>query len=319
MILPAKHFSRQLLITIILGPVVYGTGAQAQEVYYFGDRARDLEVSADAETLFSFPAPPFARVCQPSGVVELYPLVDNQELDHFLIPRGIQSSQFSGLPTGSASEEPGSSSGGRGSNSDLAARHLKLLPKRTAGTTTCAIRLSNEQVINVRLTLSKMVNKPIIEFRSIMEKAKAGAALSQALGPINLFRAFVSGGDVAHLADETPAGSSNNGPGESEKSDHLRKSTSLASYSLVFVGTDKDLYKAWRFEGTAISDFSAAQAIRNAKLGEFYFSVFRERGASLGQKTQTNTRPSFQKGQGFLFFVLSRSDISTQEMMEKLP
>jgi hypothetical protein len=164
-----------------------------------------------------------------------------------------------------------------------------------------------------------MVNKPIIEFRSIMEKAKAGAALSQALGPINMFRAFVSGGDLAFLADETPLGSGNFGPGETARSDHLRKSTALASYALVFVGTDKDLFKAWRFEGTAARDFSAPQTIKDVKLGEFYFSVFRQQAGSSPPKMPVSPRPTFRKGDSFVFFVLSRSDITTGEMMGKLP
>ncbi len=319
MTLLAKHFNSLVLFcTTITGFLVHSGYSQAQEIYYFSDRARDLEVSAESETLLSFPVPPFARVCQPAGIIELYPVESTNDLDNFLIPRGIQNSQVAGLPPTAGVSDNGVAGEGGGA-SDLVARHLKLVPKRTSGTTTCAIRLTNEQVINVRLTLSKMVSKPIIEFRSIMEKAKSGAVLSQALGPINLFRAFVSGGDLAFLAEETPSESNNFGRDNSSSSRQLRRSTSIGSYQLVYVGTDKDLFKAWKFEGTAGRDFSAPQAVKDAKLGEFYFSTFRARDPASPSKIATNPRPIFRKGDEFLFYVLSRGDISPKEMMERLP
>ena len=62
--------------------------ASAQEIYYFSDKARDLEVSADAETLLVFPAAPFARVCQPTEIAEFYPLQSVDELQSMLLPSG---------------------------------------------------------------------------------------------------------------------------------------------------------------------------------------------------------------------------------------
>lgn len=317
MTLLAKHFNKLVLIfSAVAGYLVPIGQIQAQEIYYFSDHARDLDVSAEAETLLAFPVPPFARVCQPSGIIELYPLESANDLDNFLIPRGIQSSQIAGLPSNSGvSDKAGDGSGA----SDIVARHLKLVPKRTSGTTTCAIRLTNEQVINVRITLSKMVSKPIIEFRSIMEKAKSGAVLSQALGPINLFRALVSGGDLAFLAEETPSESSHPGNDQSSSMRQLRRSTSIGSYRLAYVGTDKDLFKAWKFEGKADRDFSATQFVKDAKLGEFYFSTFRARESASPSKIAGNPKPTFRKGDEFLFYVLSRGDISPKEMMERLP
>jgi hypothetical protein len=316
MILLAKHFNKLILFCVAgAGFVAPSVDSQAQEIYYFGTHVRDLEVSAEAETLLAFPVPPFARVCQPAGIVELYPLESTDDLDNFLIPRGIQSSHVTGLPSDSFGSDRNGDGGGA---PDIVARHLKLVPKRTSGSTTCAIRLTNEQIVNVRIVPTKMISKPIVEFRSIIEKARSGAVLSQALGPINLFRAFVSGGDLTFLAEETPSESHHIGNESSSSKRQLRRSTSIASYRLVYVGTDKDLFKAWKFEGRALLDFSATQSIKDAKLGEFYFSTFRARDSNPPQKLAM-APPTFRKGQEFLFYVLTRGDISPKEILERLP
>lgn len=309
-----RSFKGRLLALALFWLVVPHPAASAQEIFYFSDRARDLEVSADAEALLSFPAPPFARVCQPSGILDLYPVDHVQDLNSVVIPRGIQGSAAAGLPTSSVADH-----GPVAPESEMLARHLKLVPKRTSGAALCAIRLANEQVINVRFVLSKMVSKPMIEFKSTVEKAKSGAVISQALGPINLFRSLVSGGDLAFLADETPSdqiyGPRNNlGP-----SPPLSKSTNCARYRLLYVGTDRDLYKAWKFEGTAGRDFTASLALKNVQLGEVYFSSFKVKSTKDRNRSDDPQKKRIRKGDNFTLFVLSRGDISASEMLERLP
>ena len=314
MIYRAKHFKRTLLYVAYLLIWAPTQIARAQEIYYFSDHARDLEVSADSESLLTFPAPPFARVCQPSGIVDLYPVDGAGDLDAFLVPRGMQNGAATGLPTAGSTERQTIAP-----ESDQLARHLKIVPKRSSGSALCAIRLTNEQVVNVRFVLSKMVSKPIIEFRSVMEKARSGAVLSQALGPINLFRSLVSGGDLAFLADETPSDEIHTGRSEPTISRKLTKSTVSAHYRLLYVGTDKDLYKAWKFEGTAERDLPTSQPLRDPRLGEIYFSAFIAKTTDSNSKAPVSAKKQIHKGDDFTFYVLTRGDISPSEMMERLP
>ncbi len=309
-----RSFKGTILALALFWFVAPLSAARAQEIFYFSDRARDLEVSADAEALLSFPAPPFARVCQPSGILDLYPVDNVQDLNSVVIPRGIQGSAVTGLPTSSVSDH-----GAVAPESEMLARHLKLVPKRTSGAALCAIRLANEQVINVRFVLSKMVSKPIVEFKSTVEKAKSGALISQALGPINLFRSLVSGGDLAFLADETPSDEANGSRNDPGPSRSLSKSTDLARYHLLYVGTDRDLYKAWKFEGTAGRDFTASLALKNVQLGEVYFSSFKVKSTKDRNRSDDPQKKRIRKGDDFTLFVLSRGDISPMEMLERLP
>jgi hypothetical protein len=296
--------SKAFVLLSAFGSMLASPMALGQDVYYFSDRPRDLEVSADSETLLSFPAAPFARVCQPAGIVEFYPLTSAGELEGMLVPQGVQ---YKGL----AGPGEGVASGGEGS--ELLSKHLKLVPKRQSGQTTCAIRLVNEQVINVRLTLAKMLAKPIIDFRSIYEKARGGALVTASLGSLNLFRALLLGGDLTFLADETPSQQGNGG----ERSRPFGRATDLASYELAYVGTDKESFKAWKFSGTAAKPFRVA-SIKDAKVGDFYFSAFRptENG---GKTKAVQSKHQFAKGDNFYFFVLSRVDITVSEMLGRLP
>ncbi len=309
-----RSFKGTILALALFWFVAPYSAVRAQEIFYFSDRARDLEVSADAEALLSFPAPPFARVCQPSGILDLYPVDHVRDLHSVVIPRGIQGSAVTSLPNSSNSDH-----GAVAPESEMLARHLKLVPKRTSGVALCAIRLANEQVINVRFVLSKMVSKPIIEFKSTVEKAKSGAVISQALGPINLFRSLVSGGDLAFMADETPNDQVNGFRKDPGPSRPLSKSTDSARYRLLYVGTDRDLYKAWKFEGTAERDFAASLALKNAQLGEVYFSSFKVKGTKDRSKFDNPQTNQVRKGDDFTLFVLSRGDISPTEMLERLP
>ena len=314
----AKHFKQTIFCAICT--LIFCDVGLAQEIYYFSDRPRDLEVSANSESLLTFPAPAYARVCQPSGAVDLYPIENTGELDNFMVPMGMQSPGAKGLPM-TGEQSPGNVGN---SEPEMLARHLKLVPKKTSGAAVCAIRLTNEQVINVRFVLNQMVSKPMVEFRSILEKAKSGAVISQALGPLNLFRAFVSGGDIAFLAEDTPSESSPDATmskhDSAQRSRSLSKSTSLGTYRLVYVGTDKDLYKAWRFEGTAEKDFAPSQGLKDVRLGELYFSAFQVRaGANANKSPNVTSRKMIKKGDEFNFFVLSRGDISPKEIMERLP
>lgn len=310
----ANHFKKYIYFGLFFSQWIASI-SHAQEIFYFSDHARDLEVSSNSETMLSFPSPPYARVCQPSGILDLYPIESADDLESVSLPLGFQDSGSKGLPlTGDSPQKVNAST-----DSELTASHLKLIPKKTSGSAVCAIRLSNEQVINVRFILNDLVSKPLIEFRSLLEKARSGSAYNETLGPINIFRAILSGGDLAFLVDDTPTlltsnDSTKNGI-EILHSKPFTKSTPLASYRLEYVGTDKDLYKAWRFEGLAEKEIATSQDLRNVKIGELYFSAFQR----LSQEKSPDYVPTIHSGEKFKLFVLSRGDISAQEMMEKLP
>jgi hypothetical protein len=283
--------------------------ASAQEIYYFSDKARDLEVSADAETLLVFPAAPFARVCQPVDIAEFYPLENADELQSMMLPSGVQ------YKTLSAAQDAGAGGGASGGENTMLSRHLKLVPRRQAGSTTCAIRLVNEQVVNVRIVLTKMIAKPIIDFRSSLEKARGGAAITASLGSLNLFRSLSLGGELSFLVDETPT-ESQTGEGGSTRT-HLTRRTDTATYRLAYVGTDKEHFKAWKFEGEADKAFRALP-MKDARIGDFYFSAFRP--AKAGDKVvNVPANYQFEAGEKFNLYVLSRSDITVNEMLGRLP
>jgi hypothetical protein len=237
-------------------------------------------------------------------VVELYPLESVGELEGLLVPSGMN---YKALPSESGS-------GGKSSHDDLLAKHLRLVPKRQAGTTTCAIRLVDGQVVTIRLVLGKMVAKPAVEFRSAWAKARGGAEIATTLGSLELFRALLLGGDLTFLVDETP-------PQERERHGERPVKYSLTdttSYELQYVGTDKESFKAWKFRGTAAQTFRPVP-IKDARLGDFYFSAFLPVSSGSGAGVPTSPTHEFGRGEEFYFYVLSRSDISVREMLERLP
>jgi hypothetical protein len=129
----------------------------------------------------------------------------------------------------------------------------------------------------------------------------------------------VSGGDLAFLADETPSDEANGSRNDPGPSRSLSKSTDLARYHLLYVGTDRDLYKAWKFEGTAGRDFTASLALKNVQLGEVYFSSFKVKSTKDRNRSDDPQKKRIRKGDDFTLFVLSRGDISPMEMLERLP
>ncbi len=267
--------------------------AFAEFVHYFGDEPRVLEVNANEKTLLAFPAPAYTQICQPSGVIALDTLVNRDEIQQILPHASAMSFIERADKSGSTQiQDPA----GQGEERDsLVASLLKLTPLRQQGQTTCAIKLVSGETAMITFVLSETIQRPAVELQNIARVTEP-AKVATKLGGLNIFRDLVSGGNLTYLIEISP-----------NKNSHK---TENARYRLVYLGSDDQNFKAWRFRGEARKDFTAPLFIES-KMGQLLFSAWR------GNNYQNPRK--FAAGEPFEFYALTGADVSYTELVAKLP
>jgi len=254
----------------------------AFEQVYYGDGIKDVIVNSQEASLLVFPSPPVARVCHPSGVIDFFP-VETDEMDSSTTLNSINWNQSMHKTTGDGTE-----------------RMLKLRPYKNGEVTLCDVKLANQETVTLRFKTSETIKRPSLEFVNIFAK-QAKKERRYETDSLNVFQGFVSGGELFDFYDITTS-----------KSDLVSKSTSKGRYEIAYIGTDREKYKVWQLKVTPLKRSSHLPELKNVQLNQLYFSAWKStRGAGV--------KPRWVEDQPIGLFILSSNDISTEELLEKLP
>lgn len=242
----------------------------AFEQVHYGDGTKDVIVNSQESSLLMFPAPPIARVCHPSGVVDFFPIEE-------------------GVPEANATLNSVEWNLNQTKvSSDSTERMLKLRPYQDSRTTLCDIKLANSETATLRFKTSSSIKRPSIEFVNVFS-GKTKNLRKYDNDSLGVFQKFISGGELFDFYDVTTS-----------KDDPASKTTTLAKYAIQYVGTDREKYKVWKLQVSPKSNSIIQTKLKNVQLNQIHFSAWkREKELSL--------------------FILSSNDISTEELMEKLP
>ena len=243
----------------------------AFEQVHYGDGIKDVVVNSQESSLLLFPAPPIARVCHPSGVVDFFPL--EEEPTQETNPTLNTIDWNLGQPK---------------SANDSMERMLKLRPYQESQTTLCDIKLANSETVTLRFKTSPQIKRPSIEFVNVFSnKNKRENKFNN--NSLEVFQKFLSGGELLDFYDVTTS-----------KDDPITKTTSLGKYAFTYIGTDRENYKVWKLSVIPKSKSLTQARLKKVKLNQIHLSAWRNE-------------------KDLCLFILSSNDISTEELMEKLP
>lgn len=254
----------------------------AFEQVHYGDGIKDVTVNSQEVSLLMFPSPPIARVCHPSGVVDFFP---------------IESSESEPNPTLNSVDW---NLGNAKSPSDGTERMLKLRPYQDSQSAMCDIKLSNNEVVTLRFKTSSSIKRPSIEFINVFS-SKSKIEKRYDSDSLKTFQNLISGGELFDFYDITTS-----------KQDPVSIRTSKAKYEITYVATDREKYKVWTLTVTPLKNASLFPELKNVHLNQLYFSAWKN-------ILKSSTRAEWKEEQPIQLFILSSNDISTDEILEKLP
>jgi hypothetical protein len=281
----SNNFLKLILFYLI------STNAFAIEKFYYGDLPKFLEVNAKDPMLLSFPSPPLSVSCQPSGVVEIN-IIENE--------RDLQIPTIAQNPTLLDSFKKGSDS--------IQARQvskinnpldliLKLNPIKEEKETRCSISLNNGEIVSLRIITKLGIYRPLVKFESAMSDANPSLSLS--LNYLDTFSELIRGNGISRFEETTKD------IGEKDKS------TKMAEYKLSYSSTDRSEYKAWIYQVKLKSDLLGQLSLLPSNVGDLYVSSL--------LIYDITKKGKFKKGEELNLYILSRSSISSKELMERLP
>lgn len=267
-------------ILSLIALFVAAQGLAFEQIYY-GDGIKDVLVNSQESSLLIFPSPPIARVCHPAGVVDFFP-IENE------MPDQVQS--LNSLEWNPPHERVGA---------DGTDRMLKLRPYQDSQTTLCDIKLANKETATIRFKTSSNIKRPSIEFINVFSKSSERVR-RYGQDSLQVFQNLASGGELIGFYDIT---TSRDAP--------VTRKTLLASYEIAYLGTDRDKYKAWLLNVTPFKDTPTPPDLQKVRLNQVFYSAWKPHKAL--------SKASWVKGQVSTLFILSSNDISTEELLEKLP
>ncbi len=172
--------------------------------------------------------------------------------------------------------------------SDSTERMLKLRPYQDSQVTLCDIKLANSETVTLRFKTSSLIKRPSIEFVNVFSN-QAKNIKKYDNDSLEIFQKLLSGGELFNFYDMTTS-----------KDDPILKTTVLAKYAITYIGTDREKYKVWKVRVSPKAKAITESKLKNVKLNQIHFSAWK-------------------KGKELYLFILSSNDISTEELMEKLP
>ncbi len=252
------------------------------ETFYYGNKARTIELRSVDTTLLRFENPPLSAACHP-GLIEFEPLDKAQasvsELEH------LKSEEA--LPTGE----------------DKTKNLIKAQPLSSNGTADCTFTLLGGEEVPVTFELSDTIHRPLISFKSINSRSEPGDGIDE---PLLILRSLVEGNSLA-LSDLTheikPCQIK-----ESRRS--CRKSvveTPTAHYEIVYFGSNGKV-SGWTIQATMkiqasfnrVADFKANDHL-------LYYSL------------STPQQESYAIGQVLTHYLVGASNLSKSELERILP
>lgn len=264
--------------------ISFSVNSYALEKVYFGDGVKDIFVNSHESTLLLFQSPPIAKVCQPNGVIELFPIESKDEVDTMTLSQGADL-------MGMMKEK---------SSSQQIELMLKLTPYRENQITSCDIKLVSGETVSVKFKPISTLRRPLIEFENIFSKSSQSKMNSSSSDSLEVFQQFSTGGELLSFIDLTPLTSNKTARSE------------LARYEILYLGTDREKYKAWIFKVISAKPAKDLPLLKNIKVNEIFYSLW-------AKDTPLKPMSQLEIGQEVKLFILSSSDITPEEMMRKLP
>lgn len=264
--------------------------AFAIEKFYYGDLPKFLEVNAKDSMLLSFPAPPLSVSCQPSGIVEIN-IIENE--------RDLQIPTIAQNPTllDSFKKESDLTHPRQVSKINPLDLILKLNPIKEDKETRCSISLNNGEVVSLRIITKTGVYRPLVSFESAFSDANPSLSLS--MNYLDLFSDLIRGNGISRFEDI------------SKDIVDKEKNTKLADYKLIYSATDRSEYKAWIYQVKLKSNLDNQISIQESNIGDLYVSSL--------LRSDITKKGKFKKDEELNLYILSKSSISSKELMERLP
>jgi len=278
------------IISTIMLLMIFALTSEAYDKVYYGDGAKTIVVSSNESTLLVFPSPPIAKVCHPDGVIDLFPIENEEELQHMAL-------SGQGADLLSAMNGPEKSKSQTENPIDFM---LKLSPFKLKETSKCDIRLANRDTVTVTFVTDSETRRPIIEFESIFKKTQKKIGPSKTHLPLDMFRDYIT---VGHL---------NGFINTIESHNKYSTKTPHASYTIEASETDKELYILWKLRVIPYKDSSSIPPLKNVRLNELYFSAW------INPKS-SQTANKLDEDQAIHLFIMSMNDMTSSEILEKLP
>ncbi len=258
------------------------TKAMAFEQIYYGDGIKDISVNSQEPTLLIFSSPPIARVCHPSGVLDFFPIENNDS-----------------EPTQTLNSVEWSHNSEK-SDSDGTEKMLKLRPYQDSQTTLCDIKLANNETATIRFKTSSTIKRPSIELVNVFSpRPRKERTYDQ--NSLQIFQNLISGGELFDFYDITTS-----------KDAPISKTSDLARYEVAYVGTDKEKYKVWIVKTVPTKKMAFNPTLQNVQLNQLYFSAWK-------LLSSNSKKDIWEPSNNLKLFILSSNDISTEELLEKLP
>lgn len=268
--------------SIILS-VFISLNASAMDRIYYGDGIKDVLVNSQDPTLLLFPSPPIARICHPSGIVDFFPIEN---------PEDVTATTLTNIEWGNTKTAP---------EGNLTEKMLKLTPYKESQTTLCDIKLATNETVTVRIKPVANLKRPAIEFQNVFSLPPKRELSSYDQTSLEVFKRILTGGELVEFYDITAS-----------KDLPVSVTSKIAKYEVLYIGTDKDKYKAWIIRANFKTEILTPPILKGVKLNEIFFSAWKP---LQGIYSQTKWKRDETTG----LFILSSNDLSTEELLEKLP
>lgn len=265
------------LFWLMLTPTVLSA-----ETFYYGNKARTVDLRSVDTTLLRFENPPLSVACHP-GLIEFEPLDKTQasvsELEH------LKSEEA--LPTG------------EGKAKNL----IKAQPISSTGTADCTFTLLGGEEVPVTFQLSETIHRPLITFKSINSRSEFGEGNDE---PLLILRSLVEGNSLAlsNLTHELKPCSIK----ESRRS--CRKSvieTATAHYEITYFGSNGKV-SGWTIQAT-----TKIQASFNR------VADFKANDHLLHYSMSTPQQESYAIGEVLTHYLVGVANLSKSELERILP
>lgn len=255
----------------------------ANEVIYFSEIPKYIEISSTDETLFKFEAPPLSVSCQPKGIVD-FDII--KSLD------SLTSNVFQQNPLMADSFAKGNKDE---NHSNPLALLLKAIPTSKASEAKCIINLASGVIVPLRIFPKDGISRPMISM--IHSSSAPDGMLSVAHNYLDIFSTFVKGKGIAGFRDITLDLVGN------------EKKTKKGIFLLKNAYTDSKSYTAWVFEVEAKENIEHNLRLTNVGVGDVFLSAL----------LKNNKNDTLKKGSLGEFFILTRNTMSISDLLGMFP
>jgi len=266
--------------------LLIGHPLRAENVIYAKGHSQVLNISSSSHTLLAFEAPIIASVCHPADILNL-------EL--------LKKSEFS-LPANYQKPEKAQ---GKDHKKRALAFFLKLVPKKSLGTSICSFKLSDGEIFSAQFRLQSSINRPYVAFkRKKAARYDEQKRSSRDLAARRMFKALISKGRVGGFKNITPIFRAGTKPYT------IYSKSKKSRYEFLYLGQGAG-FKAIILKGYAREPFTT-KPLKTSGVGEIYFSSY------LKDPKRYKQQNTYQRKEDFYLYILASEQMSETRLKEIL-